>query len=204
MKTSRSSAIPNSALPRGFRFAATACGLKKKAGALDLALIVSDAPASAAAVFTTNLVKAAPVRISQQHLRWSRGRMRAIIVNAGNAHCSTGPQGLKASRATAEAVARAIRCAPEEVIVCSTGVIGVPLRVEKILAALPELTRQQAASAKAYAAVTRAIMTTDTRPKWAAARCRIGSGGRRTPAAPTRRRRKRWPPRRVFPRRPSP
>ncbi len=161
-------------IPRGFRFAATACGLKKKAGALDLALIVSDAPASAAAVFTTNLVKAAPVRLSQRHLGRSRGRMRAIIVNAGNANCSTGPEGLKASRATAEAVARSIRCAPEEVLVCSTGVIGVPLRVEKILNALPELTRKQAASAQAYADVTRAIMTTDTRPKWAAARCRIG------------------------------
>jgi len=161
-------------IPRGFRFAATACGLKKKAGALDLALIVSDVPASAAAVFTTNLVKAAPVRLSQQHLGRSRGRMRAIIVNAGNANCSTGPQGLKASRATAETVARAIRCAPEEVIVCSTGVIGVPLRVERILAALPELMRRQAASFQACASMTRAIMTTDTRPKWAAARCRIG------------------------------
>jgi glutamate N-acetyltransferase/amino-acid N-acetyltransferase len=165
---------PASATPRGFRFAATSCGLKKKAGALDLALIVSDAPASAAAVFTTNLVKAAPVQLSQKNLQESRGRMRAIVVNAGNANCSTGPQGMKTSQATAEVVARALRCAPEEVIVCSTGVIGVPLRVEKILDALPGLTRALAASPRAYAAVTRAIMTTDTRPKWAAARCRIG------------------------------
>lgn len=161
-------------LPRGFRFAAAACGLKKKAGALDLALIVSDVPAAAAAVFTTNLVKAAPVQLSQQHLKRSRRRMRAIIVNAGNANCSTGPQGLEASRATAEAVAGALRCAPEEVMVCSTGVIGVPLRVEKILNVLPELARSRPASAQNYTAVTHAIMTTDTRPKWAAARCRIG------------------------------
>jgi len=168
------SEIRNSEIPRGFRFAATACGLKKKPGALDLALIVSEAPASAAAVFTTNLVKAAPVRVSEQHVRRSRGRMRAIVVNAGNANCCTGPKGLRASRATAEAVARAIGCAPEGVVVCSTGVIGVPLRVEKILNALPGLVREQAASAEACTGVARAIMTTDTRPKWAAARCRIG------------------------------
>jgi glutamate N-acetyltransferase/amino-acid N-acetyltransferase len=161
-------------VPRGFRFAATSCGLKKKPGALDLALIVSDASASAAAVFTTNRVKAAPVLLSQENVRRSRGRMRAIIVNSGNANCSTGPVGLKASRATAEAVARELGCHAEELIVCSTGVIGVPLRVEKILAALPALVRARSSMPDSYASVTRAIMTTDTRPKWTAASCRIG------------------------------
>jgi glutamate N-acetyltransferase/amino-acid N-acetyltransferase len=161
-------------VPRGFRFAAISCGLKKKPGALDLALIVSNASASAAAVFTTNRVKAAPVLLSQEHVRRSRGRMRAIVVNSGNANCSTGPVGMKASRATAEAVARELGCRAEEVIVCSTGVIGVPLRVEKILAALPALARARSSMPDSYASVTRAIMTTDTRPKWAAASCRIG------------------------------
>src|SRR6266404_4190458 len=79
-------------LPRGFRFAATACGLKKT-GALDLAILSSDVPASAAAVFTQNLVVAAPVLISKENMRASKGRMRAVDVNAGNANCATGTAG---------------------------------------------------------------------------------------------------------------
>src|SRR6266487_2205266 len=78
-------ALSEASLPRGFRFAATACGLKKT-GALDLAVLSSDVPASAAAVFTQNLVVAAPVLISKEHLRTSKGRMRAVVVNAGNAN----------------------------------------------------------------------------------------------------------------------
>jgi len=169
--------IPPSLLPLGFRFSATACGLKKKAGALDLALIAADAPCAAAGVFTANLVKAAPVLLSREHLRRTGGCARAVIVNSGNANCSTGPDGMKASRATAEAVARALGCRREAVLVCSTGVIGVPLRVERILSLLPALVRAQRESAASFSAVIRAIMTTDTRPKWAAASCTIG--GRR-------------------------
>ena len=160
-------------LPRGFRYAAIACGLKKNGG-LDLALIVSDKPATAAAVFTTNRVQAAPVQLSREHVRRAAGRMRAIVVNSGNANCSTGAVGMVASRKTARALARQLGCAPEQSIVCSTGVIGVPLRVEKIVAALPGLRANLAATPQAFASVTRAIMTTDTQPKWAAARCRIG------------------------------
>ena len=85
-------ALSEASLPHGFRFAATACGLKKT-GALDLALISSDVPASAAAVFTQNLVVAAPVTLSKKHLRASKGRMRAVVVNAGNANCATGRVG---------------------------------------------------------------------------------------------------------------
>src|SRR5438445_574788 len=85
-------ALSEAALPLGFRFAATACGLKKT-GALDLAILSSDVPASAAAVFTQNLVVAAPVLISKEHLRISKGRMRAVVVNAGNANCATGEAG---------------------------------------------------------------------------------------------------------------
>jgi len=92
-------ALSESSLPRGFRFAATACGLKKT-GALDLAIFSSDVPASAAAVFTQNLVVAAPVLICKQHLRMSKGRMRAVIVNAGNANCATGAQGHAAAERT--------------------------------------------------------------------------------------------------------
>jgi glutamate N-acetyltransferase/amino-acid N-acetyltransferase len=156
------------ALPRGFRFAATACGLKKT-GALDLALLSSDVPASAAAVFTQNLVVAAPVVVSKAHLKASKGRMRAVIVNAGNANCATGAPGYAASVRTVEEAARNLRCRPEEVSVCSTGVIGVLLPVEKILRALPGITRNRRPSARSFAEFSLAICTTDTRPKTAAA-----------------------------------
>ena len=156
------------ALPRGFRFAATACGLKKT-GALDLAVLASDVPASAAAVFTQNLVVAAPVMLSKRHLELSGGRMRAVVVNAGNANCATGAQGEEASLRTVEETAKRLRVAPEEVFVCSTGVIGVQLPLEKILRALPSLTRIRRPSARSFAELSLAICTTDTRPKTAAA-----------------------------------
>jgi glutamate N-acetyltransferase/amino-acid N-acetyltransferase len=160
-------------LPRGFRFAAAACGLKKN-GRPDLALMACETPAAAAAVFTTNRVQAAPVLLSRAHLQQSRGRMRAVVVNSGNANCATGPAGYRAAQATARAAARALGCRAEEVLVCSTGVIGVPLRVGKILRALPQLERRAAATVQAFERVARAILTTDTRPKLAAATCRIG------------------------------
>jgi glutamate N-acetyltransferase/amino-acid N-acetyltransferase len=159
-------------LPRGFSFAATACGLKKSR--LDLALLVSETPAAAAAMFTTNKVYAAPVRASKIHLRRSRSKMRAIIVNSGNANCCTGSDGYAASTATTQKVAQELgRLHPSQILVCSTGVIGVPLRVEKILRAVPHLVRARRSTAPAFAEFTRAIMTTDTRPKWAAEKCRI-------------------------------
>ena len=167
---------PSRALPRGFRFASIACGLKKRVqhSPLDLALIVSDAPASAAAVFTQNLVQAPCVVLSRAHVRASANAMRAVIVNSGNANCSVGPGGMTVSRNTAKCVAKLLRCRANQVVVCSTGVIGVPLPVEKILNAAPELARTLEASPEAFRGLTRAIMTTDTRPKWASATCRIG------------------------------
>ena len=156
------------ALPHGFRFAATACGLKKT-GALDLAIFSSDVPASAAAVFTQNLVVAAPVTLSKKHLQLSKGRMRAVVVNAGNANCATGAQGDAASLRAVEETARRLRVHPQEVFVCSTGVIGVQLPVEKILRALPSLTRNRRPSARSFVELSLAICTTDTRPKTAAA-----------------------------------
>ena len=98
-------ALSEAALPRGFRFAATACGLKKT-GALDLAVFSSDVPASAAAVFTQNLVVAAPVLICKKHLRASKGRMSAVVVNAGNANCATGAAGHAAAERTVAEAAR--------------------------------------------------------------------------------------------------
>ena len=159
---------PESALPKGFRFAATACGLKKT-GALDLALISSDMPASAAAVFTQNLVVAAPVTLSKRNLRESKGRMRAVVVNAGNANCATGRLGETVALRTNQEAARRMLLTPTELFVCSTGVIGVQLPVEKILRALPSLSRNRRASARSFAELSLAICTTDTRPKTASA-----------------------------------
>jgi glutamate N-acetyltransferase/amino-acid N-acetyltransferase len=161
-------ALSEAALPRGFRFAATACGLKKT-GALDFAILSSDVAASAAGVFTQNLVVAAPVTISQAHLRISKGRMRAIVVNAGNANCSTGAAGYAAAQRTVAETAKRLGCKPEEVFVCSTGIIGVPLALDKILRAVPLLARHRRFSARSFAEVSLAICTTDTRPKTAAA-----------------------------------
>jgi glutamate N-acetyltransferase/amino-acid N-acetyltransferase len=159
-------------VPRGFTFAATACGLKRKG--LDLALLTSETPATAAAVFTTNRVQAAPVRLSQKHLQKSRHKIRGVIVNSGNANCCTGSQGIAASSKTAAEISRSLGCKPREILICSTGVIGVPLRVEKIIRAIPHIAQARSSTAGAFEQFTRAIMTTDTRPKWAAAKCRVG------------------------------
>lgn len=167
------SAIPIGTLPKGFRYASAACGLRRK-NRLDLGLIVAENPASVAGVFTSNLVKAAPVLLCQDHLKKSATRIRALVVNSGNANCANGPGGMRASKATAKVAARALKCFPEQILVCSTGVIGVPLPVEKILAALPELARNAVSSASSYEEFTHAILTTDTKPKWAAAHCKIG------------------------------
>jgi glutamate N-acetyltransferase / amino-acid N-acetyltransferase len=164
---------PATALPRGFRFASVNCGLRQPPN-LDLGLILSEGPAVTAGAFTRNLVVAAPVVLTRRHLKKAGSRIRAVIVNSKNANCATGPSGLEASVATAKAVARTINCSPEEVLVCSTGVIGVPLRVKLIQAAVPGLVLAAATGAEAFDGFTRAIMTTDTRPKWAAANCRLG------------------------------
>jgi glutamate N-acetyltransferase / amino-acid N-acetyltransferase len=166
-------AIASEQLPRGFKFASTACGLKKNGGP-DLALITSERNSATAAVFTSNRVQAAPVLVSREHLRASGGNIRAVIANSGNANCATGTAGLAASRATAAGVAREIACAKEQVLVCSTGVIGVALDVRKIIAGLSGLAKSAENSPEAFDGAARAIMTTDTRPKWAAASCRIG------------------------------
>ena len=163
---------PASALPRGFQFAAVNCGLRKPPN-VDLGLILADEPAAAAAVFTRNLVQAAPVQLCREHMKHSASGMRAVIVNTRNANCATGPAGLAASRATAQDVAQNLKCASEQVLVSSTGVIGLQLPVEKIRRAVPALTKAAARKAENFDSFTRAIMTTDTRTKWAAARCKL-------------------------------
>jgi glutamate N-acetyltransferase/amino-acid N-acetyltransferase len=159
--------------PAGFRAAGVACGIKKTKG-LDLALIVSDGPASAAAVFTTNKAQAAPVLVAKARLQASGGRARAIVINSGCANACTGPDGLRTAEIMADAAARAANAAASEVLVASTGVIGVALDrqlvTDGIAAAARELSRHGGPSA------ARAIMTTDPFPKEAAVEVTTPSG----------------------------
>jgi glutamate N-acetyltransferase/amino-acid N-acetyltransferase len=160
--------------PRRARFAGLHCGIKRRRPDLGLLLIEGPEPAAAAAVFTQNRLQAAPVVVSREHLRATRGRVRAVIVNSGNANCATGPEGLRAARAMARAVARAIGCESEQVLVCSTGVIGVPLPVERIETAVPALLAAADTASRSLEQFATAILTTDTRVKLAAASFRAG------------------------------
>ena len=150
----------------GFRTAATACGLKKN-GVLDLALVVADAPCSAAGVFTTNRVQAAPVLYDREVLSTSAGNMRAVIANAGCANACTGDQGKVNTRQMAALAADVVGAQADQVLVLSTGVIGRQLDMTKISAGMQALT--SAAWQRDAEATARAIMTTDTRPKRASA-----------------------------------
>lgn len=145
----------------GFRFAAVEAAIKKP-GRLDLALIESTLPAAAAAVFTTNKVKAAPVLLCMD--RVARNPVRAIVINSGNANACTGEQGLDDARETAQKVAQCLDINEDEVLVASTGVIGVPLPMERLRGALAPLVLGLDSGAE-LEDVARAIMTTDTFPK---------------------------------------
>jgi glutamate N-acetyltransferase/amino-acid N-acetyltransferase len=141
-----------------------------KQGRTDLALLVSDRPCVASGVFTTNLAKAAPVLVSAEHLRG--GSARAVVVNAGCANASTGAQGMADARESTKLVAAALGCPVTEVLVCSTGVIGVNLPMDKVRAAI--LAAASALTAEGGAAAARAIMTTDTKPKESSRRFELG------------------------------
>ena len=157
-------------LPQGFRYAAAYSGLRKIKKD-DLALIVSDTPAVAAAVFTQNRVVAAPVVLARKNLRASRGKACAILVNAGNANCAT-RTGDKVAQATVSAAAKALGIKPEYILPASTGVIGVEMDGAKVVAALPGLTA--GLNAGNFEAVAGAILTTDLVPKTAFAEIKSG------------------------------
>lgn len=152
----------------GFRAAGVRCGIKQKG--LDLALIASDAPAAAAAVFTRSTVVGAPVTVSRAHAR--RGRLRAIVANSGCSNVAMGARGLRDAKRMATLAAAALGCKPEEVLVASTGVIGEPLPMEKVEAGVASAARALAPGGLADA--SRAIMTTDLAPKLRAMTVRIG------------------------------
>ena len=159
------------ATPSGFRAAGQYVGIKVPGRGLDLALIVSDRPATAAAVFTLNRAQAAPVLVSKEHLAASRGTARAVIVNSGCANACTGEVGLQDAHEMARITAALVECPVEQVLVASTGVIGVNLKMDKIREGLGPTFATLAADQGPAAA--RAIMTTDPFPKEAAARLRM-------------------------------
>jgi glutamate N-acetyltransferase / amino-acid N-acetyltransferase len=159
-------------IPRGFRFGAARAGLKQS-GRIDFALIVADTPASAAAAFTENRVKAAPLLIDAEHLRATGCKVRVVAINAGNANCAAGQPGIDAARATCKAAAETFGCKPEEVFPSSTGVIGVPLPAEKLIAALPALASSLGSQSDHFQQIAEAIITTDTVEKTAFARVEV-------------------------------
>ncbi len=157
---------------QGFRAAGVHAGVKTHAAwKKDVALIVSDADCAAAAVFTKNVVKAAPVLVDKAHL--SDGKARAVIANSGNANACA-PEGEANAERMCAAAAKAIGCAPEDILVSSTGVIGQRLNVEAIEACVPELYAALERSATASDAAAHAIMTTDTVKKEAAVETTVG------------------------------
>lgn len=156
----------------GFRAAGVHAGVKTHAEwKKDVALIVSDAECAAAAVFTKNVVKAAPIRVDLEHL--ADGKARAVIANSGNANACA-PQGEENAERMCAATAQALGCKPEDVLVSSTGVIGQRINVEAVEAAIPALCAALERSAEASDAAGHAIMTTDTTKKEAAVETTVG------------------------------
>src|SRR5215831_8913179 len=151
---------------QSFKTAAVSAGIKA-GGTLDLALIYSERPAITAAVFTQNTFIAAPLILTKKNLRESGHRMRAVLVNSGNANGATGNAGIEAAHSSADALSAAIGCRPSEVVLSSTGVIGRSLPVAKIRDAIPALVSSLLPTNLEMLA--RGIMTTDTIPKIATA-----------------------------------
>jgi glutamate N-acetyltransferase/amino-acid N-acetyltransferase len=148
--------------PSGFLAGSAYCGIKAtNKDRPDIALVYSDTPSVAAGTFTTNRVKAAPVRVSITNLRTPD--VRAIVANAGNANACTGVEGIKNAKRMTRAAAEALDIKERQVLVCSTGRIGVPLPIEKMEATIADLPK--ACSAKGSLAAAKAIMTSDTKPK---------------------------------------
>src|SRR5665213_2660895 len=165
--------LAEEAMPRGFRFAATRAGLKQS-GKPDFACAVAEAGCTAAAMFTSNQVVAAPLTVGRRNLERGGHRIHAMVVNAGNANCATGEAGILAAQSVCDKAGEIFGCASHAVFPSSTGIIGVPLPVEKLIAALPRLQEKLGGAAADLQSVAEAIMTTDTRPKIAAASFAVG------------------------------
>ena len=152
-------------LPTGFRVAGVHCGVKADPQLLDLAVFVSDGPCTAAGVFTQNKVVGAPVKVSRT--RVPRGSARAVIINSGNANACTGEKGEDDARWMTAELAKQIGCDAEDVLVCSTGVIGRFLPLDKLEAGIPQAVAELAETPEAFHSAARAMMTTDTVSKQA-------------------------------------
>jgi glutamate N-acetyltransferase / amino-acid N-acetyltransferase len=153
-------------VPQGFILAGVAAGIARKKGKLDVGVIYTQQPCAAAAMFTTNRVKAAPVILSQRHI--SKGKIQAVVVNSGNANACTGKEGINVAWESAKLVAAGLQVKPEQVIVASTGVIGVSLPFDKlkkgIIKAIENIS-QPMANDQRLTNFSQSIMTTDTVPK---------------------------------------
>lgn len=147
----------------GFSATGVACGIKAS-GERDVALVVADGLATGAGVFTVNQAAAAPVHISRMHLEAGR-RFKAVLLNSGCANAGTGAQGLADAKESVEAVADALECSPDQILVCSTGGIGKPLPMEKLRAGIEVAAIGLGFDAESATAAATAIMTTDTVPK---------------------------------------
>lgn len=165
--------LPEGTVPAGFRFAAVKAGLKAS-GNTDFACIVLDKDASAAAMFTSNRIVAAPLVVDKLHLTRSAGHVRVVTINAGNANCATGEAGLHAARRICASAAKTFGCEDFEVFPSSTGIIGVPLPTENLITALPHIFAGLGSSSDHLHQVALAIMTTDTREKIAFASVVLG------------------------------
>ncbi|MYG37570.1 MAG: arginine biosynthesis bifunctional protein ArgJ, partial [Synechococcus sp. SB0676_bin_10] len=146
--------------PAGFQASGVAVGLKPS-GARDLAVVVAPPGASCAGVFTRNQVRAACVDLCAERLRYTGGQARAVVVNAGQANACTGDLARVQSERITAALAQRLGCPPEQVQICSTGVIGRPLPMDRLLAGQAALTAELAATEEAAAAAAEAILTTD-------------------------------------------
>jgi glutamate N-acetyltransferase/amino-acid N-acetyltransferase len=159
-------------LPKGFRTAGLHCGIKTDAEKFDLALFAADGPCTAVGVFTQNLVCGAPVKVSRERL--PRATVRAVVINSGNANACTGERGLEDARWMTAAVAERLGCAADDVLVCSTGVIGHFLPRKKLEAGIPQVAEQLADSPEAFANAARGMMTTDTFQKQSVRQAELG------------------------------
>ena len=159
-----SSDLPDFPLPCGFQFAAVTAGIKPS-GKPDFAIAVADNGANAAAMFTANRVVAAPLLVDREHLRQSGGRVKAVLVNAGNANCATGEAGIAACRQVCAHAAQTFSCDATQIFPSSTGIIGVPLPGEKLIAALPDAKAALGGTSAHFDQFAQAILTTDTRRK---------------------------------------
>lgn len=152
----------NLALPQQFLASGTTCGIKES-GRPDLAVFVSDKPSAAAGVFTTNRVVGAPVELSRSRL--PADNIRAVVINSGNANACTGEEGLRAAQAMTSAVAGELNCHADQVLVCSTGIIGVQLPLGKVTSGIPAGVQSCTADEDSFRNAAAAMMTTDTFPK---------------------------------------